>query len=67
MYLRPYIDFSAHTPYASQTVWSVSARRVKFRSCLAQKFRCDCSLSGLTPMIRNPIRAEFLFSVPEAF
>ena len=43
MYLRPYIDFSAQTPNASQTLWSVSASSVKFSSCLAQKFRCERS------------------------
>src|SRR6185312_4762623 len=38
MYVRPYIDFSPHTPYSSATAWSASASSVKLRSCLSWNF-----------------------------
>src|SRR4051794_38354744 len=48
-YVRPYIDFSAQTPYASATAWSSSASRVKFMSNLSWNFLTFLTGSGETP------------------
>ncbi len=49
MYFRPYIDFSAHTPYFSATVWSSSARSGKPRPYFSSKRFCFAGGSGLMP------------------
>ena len=52
-YVLPYIDFSAHTPYASQTAWSSSASSVKFSACLSWNF-----LTGLDRVRRDAEHAH---------
>src|SRR5262249_36051742 len=54
MYLRPYIDFSPHTPKASATVWSSSASRGKPSEYLVSNFCCAAGLSGLMPITSTP-------------
>ena len=54
MYVLPYIDFSAHTPYASHTAWSSSASSVKFSACLSWNFLTALTGSGETPSTRTP-------------
>src|SRR5439155_16308352 len=54
-YVRPYIDFSAHTPYCSATEWSASASRVKFSDCLSWNFLTSRTESGETPSTTAPV------------
>src|SRR3954449_3333103 len=51
---RPYIDFSIHTPYASHTEWSSSARSVKFSSWPSWNFLTAFTESGETPRTVTP-------------
>src|SRR5690606_35922265 len=51
----PYIDFSFHTPYASATSWSSSARSVKGRLYFSRNFWWLLTESGLTPRTRAPV------------
>jgi hypothetical protein len=48
-YFLPYIDFSAHTPYASAISWSSSASSVKFMSNLSWNLLTFLTGSGETP------------------
>jgi hypothetical protein len=56
-YLRPYIDFSAHTPYASHTTWSSSASNVKSSACSSANLRTLLTESGETPITTAPASA----------
>src|SRR5262249_21022986 len=48
-YFRPYIDFSAQTPYASATLCSSSASNGYVSSFFFLNFWCDLTESGLMP------------------
>lgn len=50
IYLRPYIDFSPHTPNSVTSLWSVSVINGKGREFLAMNFLCESALSTLTPI-----------------
>src|SRR6185312_16046614 len=54
MYLRPYIDFSTHVPYASAAACVSSEASGKVRLYFAAKLSIGFILSGDTPITSSP-------------
>src|ERR1035437_8972396 len=54
MYLRPYMLFSCHTPYAVTISFDSSLTNENGNSYFVLNFPCDFTESGLTPRITAP-------------